>query len=111
MKEYVIGLIILGLIVLSGIAMAEEYCPACNTVMHPTGEVRGNMFLYKCGVGHAWWIKAPSSRPPSGGDAFSSGPKCPVCGTSAHPTGEIYVEFGRLFKVYNCGLGHRSVGR
>jgi len=117
MKKYVIGLIISGLVIFSGIgiAMAGENCPSCGGSMYFTGETKtdwGKLFyLYKCPSGHAWWIKAPSYTPPSSGNDFSFGPKCPTCGASVYFTGETYIEWGKLFKVYRCPSGHRSVGR
>ena len=106
--------------------LASEKCPSCGASMYNTCETKsewGKLFqLYKCPSGHGWWIEGKRAfSPPSlptpptlptlpklGGDMFSV-PKCPVCGAGLYFTGETYMEWGKLFKVYNCPSGHRSV--
>jgi len=81
--------------------------------MYFTGTTKtewGKLFeLYECPVGHRYWFKAMSSSDRR--DDFSVGPKCPVCGMSVYFTGETYTQWGKLFKVYKCPVGHTSVGR
>ena len=115
MKKYVIGILV-ALSVMCGVASASEKCASCNGSMYFTGKTKtdwGKLFyMYKCPSGHAWWIQAPSSTPPTGGrSGISTGPKCPTCNASVYFTGKTYTEWGKLFKVYKCPSGHKSVGR
>jgi len=100
---------------LCSIALAGENCPSCGSSMYFTGETKtdwGKLFyMYKCPAGHTWWIKAPSSTPSSDESNLSTEPKCPTCGAGVYFTGETYTESGKLFKVYKCPAGHRSVGQ
>lgn len=114
MKKYLAGIAFL-LAVMCGIAFASENCPTCGGSMYFTGQTKtdwGKLFyMYKCPSSHAWWIEAPSSTPFSRENNFSNGPQCPTCGNSVYFTGETYSEWGKLFKVYKCPSGHRSVGQ
>ena len=72
MKKYIIGVIITGLVIFSGIAVAQESCPLDDGSMYFTGKTKmmgaGKLFhLYKCPQGHTWWVRAPSYTPPSSG--------------------------------------------
>jgi predicted nucleic-acid-binding Zn-ribbon protein len=97
----------------AGIALAAQNCPSCGGLMYFTGQTKtewGNLFkLYKCPVGHLWWIKQQTSS--EGFWHFSNKLKCPVCGATVYFTGQTYIEWGKLFKVYKCPAGHRSVSQ
>jgi len=118
MKKFILA--VLAASALSTIALAGENCASCGGSMYFTGKTKtewGKLFkMYKCPSGHAWWIKAsvsrsPSAKSPSRGSNFSTGPKCPTCGASVYFTGKTYTEWGKLFKVYKCPSGHKSVGK
>ena len=99
---------------MTGMAVASEKCPSCGMSMIWTGETKfdwGQLFkLYQCPAQHSWWIKAGSSSS-KGNDNLSSSPKCPTCGLGVIWTGETYTEWGKLWKVYECPVGHQSVGK
>jgi predicted RNA-binding Zn-ribbon protein involved in translation (DUF1610 family) len=105
-------LLMILLTLLPAFAIASDRCASCGGVLIWTGETKteaGHMFkLYKCPSQHAWWFKVETA--PSGGNSSSNTSKCPTCGSGILIwTGETYTENGKMWKVYKCAAGHRSV--
>lgn len=94
-------------------------CPICGSNMTWTGETKIEwsriFYLHKCAFGHDFWFKsasAPDENQESSSEFGSSQTlKCPVCGRSVMWTGETTIESSKMFKVYKCPFGHRSIGR
>ncbi|MEI6970363.1 MAG: hypothetical protein WCL44_02500 [bacterium] len=90
-------------------------CLSCGSSIYFTGVTKTEwgkiLYMYKCPAGHAWWIPALSSTGASSANDSSTASTCPICGSSVFFTGETYTEWGKLFRVYKCPSGHRSVGR
>ena len=102
----------------TGTPSTSYKCPSCNSNMIWTGETNvewGQMFyLHECPAGHKYWFKSLSpkseKRDTSTNSNYLQSPKCPVCGITVIWTGETYIEWGKMFKVYECPAGHKSSG-
>ncbi len=43
--------------------------------------------------------------------AYADTIRCQICNSPMHWTGETYMDYGKMFKVYECLNGHQALVR